>query len=167
MGMGPRKQFVLQEWCPLTAHEQTDQANAALSVELSRQLAHDFSNFLFNVLLQIEIWENSPHALAAECQHLKREGKKIASLLQQWQQLNDKLIPAAIPPGIDLHHLLRQAAANVAADDPVVDLAPDVMADALMIQEGAAEIKHLVRLLLEDALALCKTSADSRLLKKL
>ena len=48
----------------MNSPEQMELENMALAAELARQLCHDFSNFIYNLFLQIEIGatEISNHA---------------------------------------------------------------------------------------------------------
>jgi len=61
----------------------------ALSVELARPLAHECNNFLNNLLLQLAISEKSfPESSRTEWANIRREGRKLADLFQQWQRQN-------------------------------------------------------------------------------
>jgi hypothetical protein len=134
----------------LNAREQAELENAALANELSRQVAHDFSNFVYNLLLQIEIAENSSQPLRLEWDQLKRDGKHMADLLRQWEHFHSRLL-AEEPTEIDLHELIRQVAGDILSEGLRVQLAPPISAKPLKIKSCRIEVKHLLRLLLEDA----------------
>ena len=130
----------------MKTREQLDLENMALAAELSRQLAHDFSNFVYNLLLQIEIWETSPKQLQPDWVHIKQDGKKMASLLQQW----DRFQSPEEPTKVDLHEVIRKVASAGSPANIQVDLAPSILAMPLWITCCPLEARHLLRLLLAD-----------------
>jgi hypothetical protein len=140
----------------LRTRVQTELEYAALANELSRQVAHDFSNFIFNLLLHIEIWEKSANPQQTDWDQLKREGKHMASLLRQWEHFHSRLL-AEQPTEIDLHELIRQVAGDAELEGRQLQLTPSISANALSIQGCRNEVKHLLRLLLEDAFQRCRT----------
>src|ERR1700687_2540424 len=63
--------YLHRERCTMKTREQIDLENMALSAELSRQLGHDFSNFVYNLLLQVEIWQNLPKPQRPDWEKIK------------------------------------------------------------------------------------------------
>src|SRR5260370_373825 len=91
--------------------EQVDVQNLALAAELARQLCHDFSNFIYNLFLQIEIQETSAAAAGPGAwEGIKRESKRMARLLQEWDHFQSRF--SFDETTIDLHQLIRQVGAN-------------------------------------------------------
>ncbi len=132
----------------MNTREQTELENAALANELSRQVAHEFSNFVYNLFLRIEIAENSQNSQPFDWQHVKQESRKMASLLQQWERFHSRTL-AGQPVEVDLHELIRRSVSEAAPLS--VELAPLISAESLRIVGCALEVKHLLRLLLEEA----------------
>jgi signal transduction histidine kinase len=77
--------------------------------ELSRPLVHEFSNFLNTLLLQVALMEKSaPPAFGPDLDFLRQECKKMALLIQAWQQF--KHGPTADLQPLDLNEIIRAIA---------------------------------------------------------
>src|SRR5262249_5805243 len=125
--------------------------NLALGAELARQLCHDFRNFIYNLTLQLEIQEASATALAPkDWESIKREGKKIANWLQEWDRFR-RQSPVEDPP-IDLNRVVRRIAEDLAAEGRTLALGPSIGDGALSVTGAEIGIRFLLRLLIEDAL---------------
>lgn len=133
--------------------EQVELENLALAAELARQICHDFSNFIYNLFLQIEIGETSAAGAAPGnlegIESIKRESKRMARLLQEWEQFHSRF--SFDETTIDLHQLIRQVAAGVSSRDRPVQLAPSISAEPLCLGGASVDSRHLLHLLLEEA----------------
>jgi hypothetical protein len=143
----------------VNTREQTELENAALANELSRQVAHEFSNFVYNLFLRIEIAENSPKAQPFDWQHLKQESRRMASLLEQWERFHSRTL-AEETVEVDLHDLIRRAVGDASLRDVRVEVTPAISAETLGIMGCAQEVKHLLTLLLEGAILACLESTS-------
>jgi phosphoglycerate-specific signal transduction histidine kinase len=129
--------------------EQVELENLALAAELARQVCHDFSNFIHNLFLQIAIGETSAAAAARDWEGIKRESKRMARLLQEWDHFQSRF--SFDETTIDLHQLIRQVAVEMSSRDRPVQLAPSISADPLCIGGASVATRHLLRLLVEEA----------------
>jgi hypothetical protein len=130
--------------------EKVDLEMMALAVELARQLGHDFSNFLYNLLLQIEIWETSRNPQKApDWEHLKRDGQKMVRVLNEWHDFHNRFSMQEVTK-IDLHQLIQQVAAKASLGGSAVQLSPSISAEPLWVTGSPVCAGHLLRLLLED-----------------
>jgi hypothetical protein len=130
--------------------EQIELENMALTAELSRQLAHDFSNFVYHLLLQIEIWETVTPPRPADWKQIKKEAREMAGLLKGWERFHGRC-SAEEPTKTDLHQLIRQMVKERSPRDCPVQLAPAILAEPLWFTSCALAVKHLLLLLLEEA----------------
>jgi hypothetical protein len=128
--------------------EQVEVQNLALAAELARQVCHDFSNFIYNLFLQIEIGETSAAAAARDWESIKRESKRMARLLQEWDHFQSRF--SFDETTIDLHQLIRQVAAEMSSRDRAIQLAASVSAEPLCVGGASVATRHLLRLLLEE-----------------
>ena len=134
----------------MKTREQAELENMALAAELARQLCHDCNNFIYNLFLQIEIGAASASAAKPnEWEGVKREGKKMVRLMQEWEHFNNRL--SFDETMIDLHQVICQVAGDVLPDHCVILLAPAISAEPLFVAGSSIDSRHLMRLLLEDA----------------
>lgn len=141
----------------MKSREEIDLENMALASELARQLCHDFSNFLYNLFLQIEIGaiaEKSSNQ--GNWQAIKQDGDKVSRRLQEWARFHDRFLYTET--AIDLHEVLCTVAQELSSQRHTVQLAPEITAGPLVIVCSAVDCKHLLRLLIED---LFETAAES------
>lgn len=129
--------------------DDSEVADMALAAEMARQLCHDFSNFLYNLFLQMEIHEAEGNTAAVNAwQGIKEEGKKIVHCLHEWDQfLSQFSYDEAL---IDLHDAIRRAVDANASHDGIVILAPAIHAGPLTVAGSKMTVVHLLRLVFED-----------------
>lgn len=139
--------------------EEANLENMALAAELARQLCHEFSNFLYNLLLQIEIGETSQ----ADASHknwasIKGDAKKITRLMQEWDGFHDRF--AFSENEVDLHAVIRRMASQASVQDHTLHLSPTISGTVLPIVNSEIDCRHLLRLLVEDVAKECRGAAE-------
>ena len=82
--------------------------------------------------------------------NLKREGKKIVRLMQEWEQF--QIRSTLDETKVDLHQVIRQVAEDASFEKQVITLAPSILADPLVITGSQVDLAHFFRLVLIDAL---------------
>jgi hypothetical protein len=131
---------------PMKTREQMEVEDMALAGELARQLGHDLSNFVYNIFLQIEIWETSSSPPKPdEWRRIQKEGKYMTELLKEWGRFHTRTADETTK--FDLHQLIRQMASDVSANALAVELSSSVSAGPLWITGSSLGIRHLLRLL--------------------
>jgi signal transduction histidine kinase len=131
----------------------------ALHAELARPLAHECNNFLNNLLLQLAILQGSQGgSLPVEWANIKREGKKLADLFQQWQR-SRKFEDSAT---IDLRELLQQVIDDVRAESPARRILIEGEQGPITFTGPAGQLERLLHLLLGHAISVIeKTGAPA------
>jgi hypothetical protein len=144
----------------MDSREKTELENLALAAELSRQLCHDFNNFLYNLFLQIEIAKTtSVAANADDWDAVKRAGDKATRRLRDWDRFHRRFtLEEAI---VDLHQLIRQVAAAASSERMRVEPGPSIAGEPLCIGTAATDSRHLLRLLIEDEFEAWREAAES------
>jgi hypothetical protein len=129
--------------------EETDLDNMALSAELARQICHDFSNFLFNLTLQLEINKAGGAGVAEDFwPAVEQDCRKIARALQEWDRFHNRFHQAET--SIDLREVVGQVACELSSPDRPVTLSASPSAAAVSITASALDCRHLLRLVLDD-----------------
>lgn len=128
--------------------EQRDLASLAVAGELARQLCHEFSNFLYNLMLQAEIGLAGPAPQGWDS--MKLEGRKLTRLLQEWEVFHKRF--TFTETSVDIHAVIRQLAQELAASKCRIELAPKVSAGPLCVRTSLLDCRHLLLLLAEDLL---------------
>ena len=129
-----------------------DLQQLAMLAELARPLTHECNNFLNNLLLQVAISEKSfPESSRAEWANIRREGKKLASLFQQWQR--HRKPPSERPTTVELHSLIQEAIEELRSESAAIQFFLQPPAEALAIMGSATEVQRLCSLLLHYAVA--------------
>ena len=138
--------------------EQRELEDMALALELSRQLGHDFGNFLYNLFLQMEIWEASgKSAIAPDWTHIKKDGRQLIGLLQQWQQFRNRQ-SVEKTSRLDVNALIRKL---IKAGGRDYRLSYPATAEApCWIVGSPIAVKHLLRLACEDLFLSCQEHLD-------
>ena len=143
----------------MTTREESDLENMAMASELARQLCHDFSNFLYNFFLQIEIVATTGKSSNQEnWQSIKQDGEKVSRRIQEWARYNDRFLYTE--SAIDLHKVIRAVAHELSSQRRTVQLAPEITAVPLVIVCSPVDCKHLLRLLVEDLFDTAAGSAE-------
>ncbi|MFO0968894.1 MAG: hypothetical protein U0793_25350 [Gemmataceae bacterium] len=120
-----------------------DWENDATLGALARPLMHEANNFLNNLLLQIALLDTTlPPPLRDDLDTLRRQGKDLAHLVQQWQRWPR---PDAQRTAVDLSELLRRIVSDRSWSD-ALDLRCDPAATRVLGSE--ALLKTLLVLLL-------------------
>jgi signal transduction histidine kinase len=133
----------------------------ALVAELARPLAHECNNFLNNLLLQLAISEKSfPESSRAEWANIRREGKKLASLFQQWQRQHKP--SAEKPTKIELHELMQALVDEARAESAVPEYLVRPGEEPLFLEGRKPEVQHLFSLLLRYAAAAQRSNGPDR-----
>jgi signal transduction histidine kinase len=95
--------------------ELEDQAGLANVAELAGPVAHEVNNFLNALLLQLAVLEQlGPENLRSDLVEIRRQGKALATIVQQWQQYRRRQQAALRPT--DLNRILAQALAVCMSD---------------------------------------------------
>ncbi|MBI2807501.1 MAG: hypothetical protein HYX68_21180 [Planctomycetes bacterium] len=142
----------------MKSSEQTDLEHLALSGEVARQLAHDFSNFLYTLLLRIDTWEGAPKPQAPDWQRLKEDARQISQMLHEWSRFHNRVLPGE-PTDIDLNQLIRQVLSQFPSGNmPGVERTAALSVQSARIRRHALDVKHLVLLLLEEIVQRCQIS---------
>ena len=133
----------------------------ALLAELARPLAHECNNFLNNLMLQLALSEKAfPESCRAEWANIRREGKKLASLFQQWQRQR-KQSPED-PQRIDLNELVHDTVEELRSELPALVFHVRPAGLPLWLSGYAGEAHSLISLLLRYAVAaLQRTGAEN------
>ncbi len=119
----------------------------AFAAELARQVVHDCSNLLYNLLLQLEITEKVVRQDASQWSGLKNEAKLLATRLQEWHQYG--LGVAREKRKIDLNGLLRETITELFTEDKFVQ---PTSPDPMWLTSFASEVKCLCCFLMQTAL---------------
>lgn len=142
---------------------------------LASPVTHEFNNFLNLVLLQVAVLQlQTSGAFGDELAAIRRQGRSLASLIQQWQQYRQRCQPAV--RAIDLTPVIEQEAERLSEVLPDgVQLQLSLASELPPVVGTEAEAALLVRFLVKNAVSamggaggtvtLCTTSgADSVLL---
>ena len=122
----------------------------ALAGQAARQLGHELSNFLYNLSLQIEIWESTQDpSTSLDWTPIKRESQRMARLLREWQELCGRGSETQAV-AVDLHQLIHCLLEELSRQHPSVRFVPSVGADPLCVNRSPVDTKHLFRLLIEQ-----------------
>jgi signal transduction histidine kinase len=83
--------------------------------ELAGPLAHEFNNFLNSLLLHLTLLEQDlPEGLRPELADIRRQGRRTAETIRQWQQL--RRADPDPPPASDLNRVVRETAEALSCD---------------------------------------------------
>ena len=117
---------------------------------MNNWLAHEANNFLNNLLLQLAISEKSfPESVRGDWRSIRREGRKLADLLQQWQRQRR---PAADEAGtIDVNKVVQEIA-QALRPEAGVTLVFKPAPQALWVAGFTGDVQRLCVLLLQYAL---------------
>lgn len=133
--------------------------NLALAGELAHQVRHDLSNLVNNLMLQGEICQAHPSNKPESWTGVVHEGKELLRLLQEWDRFNGRF--CYTERQIDLNDLIRQVARDLAAHDTELHVKTALSAKPLEVVSAPVAVRHLLRLLIEDALP-AEASGESR-----
>src|ERR1700722_17728386 len=98
-----------------------DLKHLAMLGELARPLTHECNNFLNNLLLQLALSEKSfPEPLQQEWANIRREGRKLAGLLQQWQR-HRQPCPEG-PTKFNLNEVIQEIVDEICSEPGTVNL---------------------------------------------
>jgi signal transduction histidine kinase len=137
--------------------ELKDLKHLAMLAEQARPLAHECNNFLNNLLLQLAISEKSvPEPARAEWANIRREGKKLASLFQQWQRQRKQVSEG--PTKFELNQLIDEVVAELRSESVTVQLLVRPACEAVWITGFTGEVQRLVSLLLRYAVSALQSS---------
>jgi hypothetical protein len=129
-----------------------DLEQLALLAELGRPLAHECNNFLNNLLLQLAISEKTlPEPFRAEWAHLRREAKKLANLLQQWQRHRQPSVERQ--RNIELNQLVHETVEALGPEAGSIQLIVRQNAEPLWLTGFSGEARRLCFLVLRHAIA--------------
>ena len=138
-------------------HDELDRM--ARSAELASQLVHDCNNFLYNFLLQLEIWEMAPTRERPDWSQIRNEAKNLAALLQEWQRYHHG--ESARPQKLDLNQMVRELATELfQADNALAEL--HLHPEPLWLTTIPGDARRLCYLLLENALTGWQASPEPR-----
>jgi signal transduction histidine kinase len=139
--------------------EQTNVEDMALAAELARHICHEFNNFLYNLLLQIEIGARSkPDSLQDNWIAIKNDAAHVTRLMQEWNQFHNRFVYEESK--IDLHEIIRQMAREASVQDQAIELSPAILNSSMFIVSSVLDCRHLLRLLVEDLANECRNAAD-------
>ena len=127
--------------------QQEELEQMALSAELARQVVHDCSNFLYNVLLQAELMQKLAHENRPDWSGLKREAKHMANRIQEWHRYGSAL--NSDKSEIDLNSIVRDVVTELM---PEGSFAQDLAPAPLHLRSLPAVVKRLVCFLLQAVL---------------
>jgi hypothetical protein len=85
------KTILTSKVAPMNDPQKEELEQMALSAELARQVVHDCSNFLYNVLLQAELLAKRPQDDRPDWSGLKHEAKRLANRIQEWHHYGTAL----------------------------------------------------------------------------
>jgi C4-dicarboxylate-specific signal transduction histidine kinase len=126
----------------------------ALLAELARPLVHEWNNFLNTLLLQLSlIEEDAPEHLRPDLAVIRRQGKNLATLTQEWQSYRKSGPWQATE--IDLNEVVRDGVELAGREDYAdgVTVGLQLAPASLMIGEPALELRRLMLLLIGNARA--------------
>jgi hypothetical protein len=130
----------------------------ALQAELARPLVHECNNFLNNLFLQMAIMEKAiPEAYRADWGSLRLHGKRLVSLLNEWQRYRKGSEPS--PSRTELNSLLGELEEELSPEVGPGRLAIKKSSEPLWVAAMASDLKRLWSLLLR--LACQSLAADS------
>ena len=128
-----------------------DLEQMAFLAELARPVAHETNNFLNNLLLQLAISEKTiPEPYRSDWRNIRREGKKLADLLQQWQR--HRKLAGAAPGKIDLNQIMEEAVAAQRAEARAIQLVLTTAREPSWIRAFLTDVRCLCFLLTRYAL---------------
>src|ERR1017187_1497862 len=137
--------------------ELKDLKHLAMLAEQGRPLAHECNNFLNNLLLHLAITEKSvPEPARAEWANIRREGKKLASLFQQWQRQRGQISEG--PTEFDVNQLIDKVVEELRSESSAVELFVRPAQELLWTTGCTGEVQRLVSLLLRYAVAALQNS---------
>ncbi len=123
----------------------------ALQAELARPLTHECNNFLNNLLLQLAISEKSfPESIRAEWTNVRREAKKLASLLQQWQRQRKR--PSEGPARMEFNQLVQEAVEEIHAESAAIRFLLHPASEPLGLVGFKGDVQRLIFMLLHYAI---------------
>lgn len=129
-----------------------NQKQLALLVELARPLTHECNNFLNNLLLQLAISEKSfPEPARSEWANIRREGKKLANLFQQWQR--HRRHSFEVPTSIDLNQLVQETLEELRSESSTLQFHLEPTDEPIRLTVSAGEVQRLLSLLLQYSIA--------------
>jgi hypothetical protein len=135
----------------MESREKSDLESLALSAELARQLCHDFNNFLYNLLMQIEIAKVSPTSASDNVwDAVNRAGAEIVRRLREWDKFQRRYVFDETT--VDLHRVIRDVVDRVVTPDRRITLAPSIHAEKLEIGTATLDCRHFLHLLLDDTI---------------
>ena len=149
----------------MNALDLKDLEQLALLAELARPIAHETNNFLNNLLLQLAISENSfPEPIRSDWRSIRREGRKLADLLQQWQRQRR---PSAEEPGtIDVNKVMQEMVQTLRSEAGAIEIVFAPASDALWVAGLTGDVQRLCFLLLRYTLEGCTGPAIEIRLEK-
>lgn len=138
-----------------------DETALATIGELAGPVVHEFNNLLNTMLLQVAVMEQKVDAeLLPDLQTIRRQGASVTTLVRQWQQCRRRP-PDAAAPTLDVNAIVEQAVSEIrrqrgaTTGETALKLAPDLPP----VRGQASELRRLVKLLLNHALAVSNVGA--------
>jgi hypothetical protein len=119
----------------------------ALANELSRQVHHEFSNFVNELLLRIELWRRTPTPTLQGCDHIQNEARKITAVLGEWEKFQKYVIEE--PAITDLNVLIQDFANCNQAHG--VAMKPTPASEPAWVECPPTVVRNLLHLLLESS----------------
>jgi hypothetical protein len=129
--------------------QQLEVEQLALAAELARQIGHECSNFVYCVILKLELWQatRSP-ATFDDWLSIQQEAKKLAVCLQDWHDFHGRI--EMHEQRIDLPRLVDEAGNELREYHPDLDLAISHADAPLWIMSDFVGITHLLQLITRD-----------------
>jgi hypothetical protein len=130
----------------------------ATVAELARPLVHECNNFLNNLFLQMSILvAELPEEMHEDWGGIKQEGKRLTSLLRQWQSFPAYM--ARTSEQIELNQLLLEVVHELPCECESVQVTMLLSDEPLWITGFPGSTKRLCSLLLQYALAILRDEA--------
>jgi signal transduction histidine kinase len=147
------KRFLIQGHV-MSIDDRKELEELALRAELARPLVHECNNLLNNLLLQLMVMDLTAEGTPSEWEPIRREGKKLAALLNQWQSYRRST--TAKHGKTDLNQLVRELVEDFAEESTAAKLTFQPAAGPLWWAGSAGDVKRLGWLLLQHAISISK-----------
>jgi signal transduction histidine kinase len=115
--------------------------HAALRGELARPMAHEFNNFLNNILMQVAILETMvPDALRTDLAVVSKESKKISKVIQDWQRWGPR--PNQQQP-LNINEIVQDALRSPIVEPFTANVVLDLAPGPLFVRSAPLPVRQL------------------------
>jgi hypothetical protein len=123
----------------------------AILAELAGPLVHESNNFLNNLFLHMALFQDHlPEQLRADCESVRKEGRKLVHFLRQWQ--GQQRVSLDTSGEIELNQLMEEVVERLPAENGNPRFNLTLSSEPLWLKGATGKIKRFCYLWLQTAI---------------